>query len=280
MLKSSVCQQEQLESDAFRGWVAETKEPFRLHRKCWEFAYISQALHERGMLADGRRGLGFGVGREPLASMFARRGCAIVATDQAAEQAQDSGWLETGQLMTTLDDLNERGICEPGLFRRHVSQRVVDMNAVPVDLRGFDFTYSSCCFEHLGTIELGLRFIEAQMDCLRPGGVAVHTTELNLSSDTETMECPFMSLFRRSDFQRLADRLKARGHHVDLDFSQGDLVADNHVDLPPYSGPYTLKIEWDRYVTTSFGLIVTKDALRSPIARLSSRVRRALRRAG
>jgi len=54
VLKSSVCQQEQLESDAFRGWVAETKEPFRLHRKCWEFAYISQALHERGMLADGR----------------------------------------------------------------------------------------------------------------------------------------------------------------------------------------------------------------------------------
>lgn len=275
MLDSSICTQEQLESAAFRGWVAETGEPFRLHRKCWEFAYISQALHERGLLAPGRRGLGFGVGREPLASMYARRGCEVVATDQAAERAVGSGWMETGQLMSTLDDLNERRICDPWLFRRNVSQRVVDMNAIPADLRGFDFTYSSCCFEHLGSIEQGLRFIEAQMACLRPGGVAVHTTELNVSSEVETLESPFISLFRRDDFRRLAARLTARGHHVALDFTPGKLVADNHVDLPPYAGPHSLRIAWDRYVTTSFGLIVTKDARRFSPRRLGSLLRRA-----
>ena len=55
----------------------------RLHRKIWEFCFIAQALDERGMLARGRRGLGFAVGTEPLPAMFASRGCAIVATDLA-----------------------------------------------------------------------------------------------------------------------------------------------------------------------------------------------------
>ena len=37
-------------------------------------------------------------------------------------------------------------------------------------------------------VEAGLRFLEDSLDCLKPGGVAVHTTELNLSSNEETME--------------------------------------------------------------------------------------------
>jgi hypothetical protein len=68
-----------------------------LHRKFWEFAYISQCLEERGMLQPGRRGLGFGVGREPLASVFAKRGCAIVATDLAANAATRLGWAQSNQ---------------------------------------------------------------------------------------------------------------------------------------------------------------------------------------
>ena len=54
---------------------------------------------------------------------------------------------------------------------------VVDMNAVPEDLRDFDFSWSSGAVEHLGTLGAGADFVLAQMDCLRPGGVSVHTTE-------------------------------------------------------------------------------------------------------
>ena len=39
-----------------------------LHRKMWEWLFIAEALRERGMLAAGRRGVGFGVGQEPLVS--------------------------------------------------------------------------------------------------------------------------------------------------------------------------------------------------------------------
>ena len=58
-----------------------------LHRKMWEWLFIAEALRERGMLAAGRSGLGFGVGQEPLVALFAAAGCDVVATDQPHESA-------------------------------------------------------------------------------------------------------------------------------------------------------------------------------------------------
>ena len=272
-LRSGLCKQEQLESEAFRGWVAATTEPFRLHRKCWEFAFICQALHERGMLAPGRRGLGFGVGTEPLAAIFAARGCQVVATDLDEDRARQAGWVETHQHAATLEALNRYRICDPAAFGRRVSFRTVDMNAIPSDLRGFDFTWSSCSLEHLGSIAQGLHFLERQLDCLRPGGIAVHTTEFNLTSDDRTIDNNrFVVLFRRRDLEGLALRLTARGHEIALDLTPGDRVADNFVDLPPYPGsswedrgqqPYHLRLLWDQFETTSVGLIIRKSAGRS-----------------
>jgi SAM-dependent methyltransferase len=275
-LKSGLCTQEQLESEAFRAWLDRLREPFRLHRKFWEFGYIAQALHERGMLRPGRRGLGFGVGREPLPALFASLGCEVVASDQEPGSAEQSGWVATGQHAAGLDALNDRGICDPEAFRRRVAFRHVDMNAIPDDLRGFDFTWSSCCFEHLGSIANGLRFLECQMDCLRPGGVAVHTTEFNLSSDAETIDDnDFVVLFRRRDILEMARRLSASGHDIELDLTPGDRVADRHVDVPPYAGAFHIRLEWDGFVTTSVGLIVRKGrggALRRTLRRAARRI--------
>ncbi len=62
-----------------------------LHRKMWEWLFIAEALRERGMLAAGRRGLGFGVGQDPLVALFAAEGCDVVATDQPPDGAAASG---------------------------------------------------------------------------------------------------------------------------------------------------------------------------------------------
>src|SRR5206468_7166259 len=139
---------------------------------------------------------------------FASFGCQIVATDQAEEAALAGGWIDTGQHATSLQALNERFICPPNQFKRLVSFRHVDMNAIPSDLKGFDFTWSSCAFEHLGSIKMGLRFLENQMACLRPGGIAVHTTEFNLSSNTKTIKRGTVVLFRRRDIEKVAARLR------------------------------------------------------------------------
>jgi hypothetical protein len=276
-LKSGLCKQEQLESPRFRRWAEALGEPFKLHRKVWEYCFITQALNERGLLEPGRTGLGFGVGREPLASYFASRGCRVVGTDLDPRRAEAAGWAGTGQHASGFDALNDRALCDPETYWRNVSFRVVDMNAIPEDLRGFDFTWSSCSFEHLGSIERGLRFIERQMDCLKPGGVAVHTTEFNVSSDRETIDhCDLIVLFRRRDIEALARRLTRLGHEIDLDLTMGHRIADDFVDVPPYSHRYHLKMQWDRFVTTSIGLIIRKDGRRGARRALGRTVRWAL----
>ena len=109
------------------------------------------------------------------------------------------------------------------------------MNNIPSDLRNFDFTWSSCAFEHLGSLEHGLRFVLRQMGCLKPGGFAVHTTEYNVSSNRETVDETQTALFRRQDIERLVSDLRDDNHVIDVDFTTGRTPADLHVDEPPFT---------------------------------------------
>ncbi|MEQ5788197.1 class I SAM-dependent methyltransferase [Erythrobacter sp. NFXS35] len=256
---SQACTQAQMDEPAYAYWCAAIGEVPRTHRKQWEFCYILQALARNGMLAPGLRGLGFGVGGEPLAALLAQRGAAIVATDLDQTEAQALGWVDTDQHAASKAALNARALCEPEAFDRLVDFRVVDMNAIPADLAGqFDFCWSACALEHLGSIEQGLAFIEQSVECLVPGGVAVHTTEFNCSSDDDTLDNASTVLFRQRDFLQLAATLRARGHSIDITFDLGDQPLDQHVDVAPYSADKHLKLQIEQWVTTSFGLIVRK----------------------
>jgi SAM-dependent methyltransferase len=262
LLKSCLCTQAQLESATFRYWAKEmgVESPY-LHRKLWEHCYIAQALFERGMLRPGRRGLGFAVGQEPLAPLFARYGCEIVATDLDPEAALAGGgnWVQTGQHAASLDALNAGLLCEPKLFRQRVTFRHVDMRRVPPDLRGFDFLWSSCSFEHLGSLALGQEFVSNSARCLKAGGVAVHTTEFNVSSDAETVDHSWAVIYRRRDLEQMAKELRAGGCRMaELDLHPGDSEADRFVDEPPYRHNPHLKLRIEGYVATSVGLIFEK----------------------
>jgi len=143
------------------------------------------------------------------------------------------------------------------VFDRAVTFREVDMRDIPSDLHGFDFTWSACAFEHLGSLAAGQEFILRQMDCLRPGGYAVHTTEFNVGSNTRTVGVGDTVLYRRRDLDYLVKALRSLGHAVDIDYETGTSPADLHVDHPPWSGPH-LKIQLGRYVATSMALIIEK----------------------
>jgi hypothetical protein len=236
--------------------------PTMIHRKMWEWLYICEALSGAGMLAPGRRGLGFGVGREPLVALFASMGCEIVATDLDPERASAAGWTESGQEYSGgAAGLNEAGLCPNDEFAQRVRYRNVDMNEVPADLVGFDFTWSSCAFEHLGALAAGADFVVRQMDCLVPGGVAVHTTELNVSSDEDTVESGATVLYRRRDIEELVARLRKLGYVIECDLTEGDAPADQHVDVPPFSDTHLRTVLGD-YVTTSVGLVIGKPSRR------------------
>jgi len=190
--------------------------------------------------------------------VFASRGVSILATDLEPERAHDRGWVASAQHASNKQALNNRGICEAAEFERLVDFRNADMNAIDADLRGFDFCWSACALEHLGSIKNGLDFIVNSLDCLRPGGIAVHTTEFNCHSDFVTLNYFPTVLFRKRDFIELAKRLDAAGHEVTLNFELGQMPLDRHIDLPPYGATDHLKLQIGIWVSTSFGIMIRK----------------------
>ncbi|MCL5445433.1 MAG: methyltransferase domain-containing protein [Actinobacteria bacterium] len=280
MLRSQLCTYNTLTSDPFLAWADRLRpawdpdhldpRPVMIHRKMWEWLFIANALEERGVLGPGKRGLGFGVGKEPLVAAFAKIGCQILATDLPASQARSAGWTDTGQEYAGgLDGLNVPLLCPPDLFFDRVTYRDLNMTDLPADLGEFDFTWSSCAFEHLGSLDAGIDFVVEQMRYVSPGGVAVHTTECNLSSNDATIDSGATVLYRRADLDALARRLLGLRYRVDLDLGEGDTFADRHVDVPPFSDTH-LRTTLGDFVTTSAGLIIENPVHpRGPVARLS-----------
>ena len=261
-LTSGLCRQIHFSTDEFRYWINAMGRPVAMHRKDWELFYVAQVLFERGMLEAGKKGLVFAVGHEPLPALFASRGCEILATDQAPETAVAGGWIETGQHSAQADALFDERLCPRDLFFAKVHYQSLDMNHIPDDLSDrFDFCWSTCAFEHLGSLEHGLKFVERSIDTLAPGGVAVHTTEFNLSSNEDTLESPHLSVYRQKDMDELAARLTAKGHEVTpFDWSTGPGFAETVIDLPPYKASPCLKLQIAQYDCTSVGIIVRKKA--------------------
>jgi len=260
-LTSQVATTFQCFESRYKKWCDVMRSPARMNRKQWEFVYILEALQHFGYIAEGKRGLGFGCGQEPIPAILAKRGCEIVATDLDFDSAYEQGWATTQQHAATLEALNPFGMCPRSIFNERVSFRVVNMNEIPQNLNGFDFLWSSCALEHLGSLEHGLAFIRNAMNCLKPGGMAVHTTEFNLSSDTETIDAPGLCLYRKQDMLRLEKELQAMGATVlPFNFCKGDLPIDDYVDLPPYRSSPSLKIQIQQYALTSIGIIIRKGA--------------------
>ncbi len=240
-------------------WCDTMRSPARMNRKQWEFVYILQVLRQQGCLANSKRGLGFGCGQEPIPAILANHGCYVVASDVDFEQAKHEGWVHTQQHAATLDALNPFQLCDPTQFKERVCFEIVNMNSIPSHLQDFDFLWSSCALEHLGSIEHGLHFIKNAMHCLKPGGIAVHTTEYNLSSDTDTIDAQTLCLFRKQDILRLEKELQDLGHHVfAFNFNAGNSPMDKHIDLPPYKASPHIKLQLSNYSITSIGIIVQK----------------------
>jgi hypothetical protein len=234
--------------------------PANLHRKLWEFAFIWHHLRAEGVIRPGARGVGFGVGRERFPSLFAKHGCKIIATDAPPDTTTSAGWTETGQYSSSVDELFFPDILSEEAFRENVRFEFCDMNAIGKDIQDCDFCWSSCSFEHLGSIDNGLDFVVNSVEkTLKIGGVACHTSELNLSSNDETLDSGATVLFRRRDVENLIERLESRGHKVKpLPIEPGKSFIDFLVDLPPYRSDVHLRLNLVKYVTTSFGIVISR----------------------
>lgn len=256
--RTELCKAQDFNKDWYHRWCSEMKETPRFHRKQWEYVYNMQALWERNCIREGSRGLVFAVGSEPGPSIFAGYGCSILATDILPESGKEKGW-DNGQLCFGLESLNTRQLCSDQLLREKVSYLPLDMNQIPENLGPFDFNWSSCAFEHLGSIEKGLNFLKNQLKTLKPGGWAIHTTEFNISSNDATQDLNDTVIFRQRDIDQVIGELRAEGHFVEeTDFSVGGMPEDFKVDLLPHKQEIHIKLQVGSFVVTSLGLIIRK----------------------
>jgi hypothetical protein len=231
-------------------------EPLHLHRKWWEWAFIYDRLSKAGVLRPEMRGLGFGAGTEKLPSFLAHLGASITATDGPSGM----NWANSNDASEYKNWLFKSDIINRAFFDDRVSFEFCNMNNIPGHLTDYDFCWSSCSFEHLGSLQHGIDFVINSVErSLKVGGVACHTTELNLSSDDETIETGVTVIYRKRDLERLCYMLEERGHWVEpLRIEPGTLPPDYFVDVPPYRSSPHLKLLYGSYITTSVGILARR----------------------
>lgn len=267
MLRSIVCRTEHFNESWFLDALRQTQldnadAPFadrNVHRKVWEWVAVYQALSERGKLQPGSKGLGFAVGQEPLAGLFANRGAEVTATDIGDGEIANN-WSTNGEHAQSKAALYHERLHNSEAFESLVSFQPADMKDLSAFDKGiYDFVWSACSLEHLGTLEDGLEFVKQSARLLRPGGVAVHTTEFNLTSDDTTIDAGETVIYREVDLKRLGRELRMIDAALEpLDTDAGTHEFDIKADYLPYhqNGRTHLKLRIGEYVSTSILLIV------------------------
>ena len=228
-------------------------------RKYWESAFIAQALSERGLMVPDKFGLGFACGTEPLPSLLASFGCRIIATDAPFDNC---GWSSTGQKSNKAEELYHKELINKESFDRLVSFQYADMNNIPDFGKKFDFIWSACALEHLGCVHKSKDFVYRSADLLKPGGIAVHTTEFNLRSQVESVKIGDAIALTAPDFIEIAehlswDRYKVAQLDFRLDCEEYTFVEARAGLMPKEYLPHCALVCY-RQLFTSFGLIIQK----------------------
>jgi hypothetical protein len=259
-MKYSTCSAADFLHPSFGQLCGEFDYPPSYHRKLWEWVFVIHHLKQAGVLKKGNRGIGFGVGRERLPALFAKYGVQVTATDASEELGKSVGWVKTNEHSSGVTQLLYPSIVDNDIVRSNVTHRACDMNRIDGDLTDFDFTWSCCCFEHLGSLEAGVEFVINSVEkTLKIGGVACHTTEFNLSSDNDTLREGATVLYRKRDMLELVNRLRERGHEVEtFSVAPDSHYLDGYVDVPPYADNPHLKLALAGYTTTSVGIVVRR----------------------
>lgn len=135
------------------------------------------------------------------------RGINVLATDLAADHRAAQGWEQSAQHSSQLAQLLRPELVDAERFARHVGFLPVDMNAVPPALHDkFDFCWSVCSLEHLGSVSRGPRIVQVAMHCRRPGRAAVHTMDFNLRpTRSGRLRSGSTVLFEEADIRSLGE---------------------------------------------------------------------------
>lgn len=166
-----------------------------LHRKQWEFGMIFLTLKKAQMLEDNKRGLSMGSGKEVLLYAVARQVKHLNVTDL---YSTESLW-ECAKT-TDPDEFIRKNKPFP-VEEDKISAQRMDMRHLAFADCAFDFAYSSCAFEHIGTDDDFLQHLNEVYRVLKDGGVYVLTTEF--TCEKETVPIPNNYIFSAEHLDRV-----------------------------------------------------------------------------
>lgn len=144
------------------------------HRKVWEFNQALYGLRRLRRLAPQATALGIGCGHEELMYFFANRIARVIATD-----LYEGSWIG-GE--SDADVLAHPAKYAPFKYREdHLEVRRMDGLALDAETGTFDFVFCLSSIEHFGQLQDKLQALREMFRVLKPGGVAVLTTEVVLN---------------------------------------------------------------------------------------------------
>lgn len=176
---SQPCTPTQLRDRAFRDWQKQLDPATRDTAATWEGAYVMQALERYGLLQPGARGLAFGARSSAVAALLSSNGLTC----------------DTVDLSEAHDDVLPETSIHPA--------------ALPGNFFAYDLILSIRATDTLSSERSAQAFLEKAMECLRPGGLAVHVVAHRLIEH----EAPPVS-FDRNGLEKSVLAMISRGHQA------------------------------------------------------------------
>ncbi|HTL60279.1 MAG TPA: class I SAM-dependent methyltransferase [Nitrospira sp.] len=143
-------------------------------RKWWEWEFIAECADLCGCLDGTQRGVGLGVGHDPLTFYFARHCQSVLATDLFSKEPASSPSL--------VDDMNAVHASSPIEYpREKVEVKNADMRRLEVPDGSMDFAWCCSNIGHVPTLKDLWEVFRELGRVLRIGGHAILTTEFCLT---------------------------------------------------------------------------------------------------
>ncbi|ATU94002.1 class I SAM-dependent methyltransferase [Phyllobacterium zundukense] len=142
--------------------------------KQWECAMMLRTLSDHGLIRPGALLAGIGAGTEETTFALAAKGCVVFPTDRYLENTPWSDVAPAG-MMVRPAQFSQYDYPRGSVIPVHTDARVLSL---PTDF--FDGVYSAGSIEHFGSLEAVAASAEEIGRILKPGGVAVISTEFRL----------------------------------------------------------------------------------------------------
>ncbi len=181
-------------------------------RKWWEWEFIAECADLCGCLEGTQRGVGLGVGHEPLTFYFANHCQHVLATDL---YSKETAWSEA-----RFDDFNAVYASSPIDYpHEKVQVKNADMRHLEVPDGSMDFAWSCSSIEHVPTLKDLWEVFRELGRVLRVGGHAILTTEFCLTRAPYLL--PGVNALDRQLFQQMIMALEGFEvvGNVDLTFN-------------------------------------------------------------